>query len=221
MRPFQARLPSHGVLRANTRASRRLDFPPRSFPRNAFSAPRAARSAPERRTVGRSVLRGPRTRRFEGPTRDKILRQGETAAGGRDALGCKRGELAGRGANAPANLTFALLDSIHAKADWVRCPPLPLCCRHCRPPFAPRQPSQSPSPAATPPTDSFLPPPPFASPHCPRCLAPARRLRLRMQLGLRLEPSLLDRKMLASCLWRSIVAFITSSGIFNIGEYLR
>ena len=35
------------------------------------------------------------------------------------------------------NLTFALLDSIHAKADWVRCPLLPLCCstccwRHCR-----------------------------------------------------------------------------------------
>lgn len=27
--------------------------------------------------------------------------------------------------------TFALLDSIHAKADWVRCPLLPLCCRHC------------------------------------------------------------------------------------------
>lgn len=27
-------------------------------------------------------------------------------------------------------LTFALLDSIHAKADWVRCPLLPLCCRH-------------------------------------------------------------------------------------------
>lgn len=26
-------------------------------------------------------------------------------------------------------LTFALLDSIHAKADWVRCPLLPLCMR--------------------------------------------------------------------------------------------
>lgn len=25
-------------------------------------------------------------------------------------------------------LTFALLDSIHAKADWVHCPLLPLCC---------------------------------------------------------------------------------------------
>lgn len=49
----------------------------------------------------------------------------------------ERGELAGRGANAPANLTFALLDSIHAKADWVRCPPLPLYCRHWRPPLAP------------------------------------------------------------------------------------
>lgn len=108
----------------------------------------------------------------------------------RDALGCKRGELAGRGANAPANLTFALLDSIHAKADWVRCPPLPLYCRHWWPPLAPREPWQSPSPDATPPTDSFLPPSTPLHPLArPTSLAPARRLRLRLQLRLQLRLS--------------------------------
>ena len=37
----------------------------------------------------------------------------------------------------PAILTFALLDSIHAKADWVRCPLLPLCCCCCCSLFSP------------------------------------------------------------------------------------